>query len=149
MIDKRRRPMWFRSISLASLALGAAGCADELGPVSMAVAPVKGVVTNGRIPVRNGWIEFIPIDGTVGNPYSARIREDGSFEAARVAVGMNLIRMAHVSLGSNVAERVFGAYHSPIHRVIAPQSTEPLVINLIDESVRHRMRPPASAGDAQ
>lgn len=155
MIDKRRRQLRFRSITLVLLAFGAVGCSDELGPEPLAVARIKGVVTNGRLPVCNGWIEFIPVDGTVGNVYSARIHDDGSFDAARVAVGINLIRMAHVSLGSNVAERVFGAYHSPIRRVIAPQLTEPIVIDLVDESVRYKMRspapnsPPSKAGDPQ
>jgi hypothetical protein len=156
MIDKRRQHSWFRLITLATLALAQAGCADELGPEPMAVVRVTGMVSNGRSPVRNGWIEFIPLDGTVGNPYSARIREDGSFVADRVSVGLNLIRLAHVSLGSNDAERMLGAYHSPIRRVISARSTKPLNINVFDEILQSKTHPPGrpnspprEAGDPQ
>ena len=94
--------------------------------------------------MRNGWIEFIPVDGTIGNPFSAKIHEDGSFEADRVAVGVNLIRLGNTSLSSKKAERLFGAYHSPIRRIIPARSTEPIVINVFDEAVRFKMRPPGS-----
>ena len=78
------------------------------------------------------------MDGTVGKLRSARIRSDGSFEADRVAVGINLIRLANAPLGSVGAERLFGSYHSPIRRTIPDSSTEPLVIDVVDEAIPSR-----------
>jgi hypothetical protein len=140
MIDTPRCHSWFRSLVLAALALAASGCSEELGPERMVVARVKGVVTYGRFPVRRGWIEFVPVDGTIGDLCSARIHEDGSFEADHVAVGVNLIRLANVPLGSSDVERLFAAYHSPIRRRILPQPTEPIKVDVFDETVHYKMR---------
>ena len=63
------------------------GCSEELGPEHMPVARVKGFVKEGVRPVSEGWIEFIPVDGTVGNLCSARLHADGSFEAEHVRGG--------------------------------------------------------------
>src|SRR5947209_4945853 len=81
-----------RSALLIGAALLPVGCSEELGPVPMPVARVHGVVTEGHRPVAGGWIEFMPVDGTVGNLRSARLEPDGSFAADRVAVGVNAIR---------------------------------------------------------
>lgn len=140
MIDKARRQWWLRSLMLAAPFIVASGCTEELGPERMEVARVKGFVTNGRLPVRSGWIEFIPVDGTVGNPCSARIHEDGSFDAPHVAVGTDLIRLAHVSLRSVDAERLFGAYHSPIRRVIPQKPTDPILVDVVQETIRYNVR---------
>ncbi|HKI20908.1 MAG TPA: hypothetical protein VKA15_23655, partial [Isosphaeraceae bacterium] len=61
---------------------------------------VRGVVTEGRRPVGGGWIEFVPVDGTIGKLRSARLNADGSFEAKGVAVGVNLVRIVSARIES-------------------------------------------------
>src|SRR5207253_905083 len=84
-----------RALLILSLGLLVTGCSEELGPVPMRVSRVRGVVREGSRPVSGGWIEFFPVDGTIGNLRSARLRADGSFDADGVAVGVNLIRLVN------------------------------------------------------
>jgi hypothetical protein len=135
MFDKRQRLSWLHSIALAWLAFGLPGCSEELGPERLIVTHVKGIVSHGKTPVSGGWVEFLPVEGTVGKLRSARIRSDGSFEAERVPVGLNLIRLANAPLGSIGAERLFGSYRSPIRRNVLAHSTQPLVIDVVDETI--------------
>src|SRR5271166_5362914 len=130
MFDNRRWLSWLRLIALAWLAVGSLGCSQELGPERMIVTRVKGFVREGRSAVSAGWIEFLPVEGTVGNLCAAKIGKDGSFDAEHVAVGVNLIRLANAPLGSQNAERLFGSYQSPIRRTVLPQPTEPVVIDV-------------------
>ena len=78
------------------------------------------------MPVTRGWIEFVPVDGTVGRMRSAPLLADGTFHATKVPVGLNLVRLVNVDydpkvLGpmANDLRRVFGAFTSPIRRKIA------------------------------
>jgi hypothetical protein len=135
MFDKRRRLSWLHSIALVGLAAGSPGCSEELGPERMLVTRVTGVVRHGQSPVSAGWIEFMPVDGTVGKLRSAKIRNDGKFEVDRVPVGLNLIRLANAPLGSVGAEQLFGSYRSPIRRTVSAQSTAPIVIDVRDEAI--------------
>ena len=64
-----------------------AGCSEELGPEPMPSASVAGRVVRGGDPIGRGWVEFLPVDGTVGRLRSARIGPDGRFRADGVAVG--------------------------------------------------------------
>ena len=83
---KRRRPeahLVLVLLSLCSLAPTVTGCGKVLGPERMPVASVSGVVREGRRPVGGGWIEFIPVDGTIGNQRSARLHADGSYRGKR------------------------------------------------------------------
>jgi hypothetical protein len=122
------------------------GCSEELGPEKMPVARVTGSVTEGTRPVTTGWVEFIPVDGTVGNLSSARIRPDGSFESSHVAVGVNLIRLVNAPLSSPGARQVFGGFTSPIRRTISAESTAPVTIDILDESIRVRSAQAAGSG---
>jgi hypothetical protein len=124
-----------RTFALALLALASSGCSEELGPELMPVTRVQGVVKEGRRPVSGGWIEFFPVDGTVGNLRSARLNSDGTFETDRVPIGLNLIRLVNVPFSTPGARQVFGAYTSPIRRKIPAESTEPVVIDILDELV--------------
>jgi len=137
MIDIRRLVFWLRPVALAGLALALSGCANALGPERMPVTRVKGRVTEGGRPVRGGWIEFFPVDGTVGNLRSARLNADGTFEADHVAVGLNLIRLVNTDLKHPDAARLFGAYTSPIRRTIPERPGDPLAIELVDEATRY------------
>jgi hypothetical protein len=102
----------------------------------MPVTRVKGSVSERGQAVRGGWIEFFPVDGGIGNIRAARLRADGSFDADRVAVGLNLIRLVNTDIHHADAARLFGSYQSPIRRTISAQSNEPLVIELVDEATR-------------
>jgi hypothetical protein len=146
MTDKCRRVAWLCSISAALLPLCLSGCSHVFGPEQMTVTRVTGSVKNNGAPIKRGWIEFVPIDGTVGKICSGKIRADGSFEVAHVPVGMNLIRLANVPLGSAVAEQLFGSYHSPIRRVVREHATEPVVIEVLEERIRYRLSKSQGAG---
>ncbi len=137
MIDKRLVVFWLRRFLFAWLSLGLSGCGEELGPERLPVTRVNGSVTEGGRALRGGWIEFLPIDGTVGNLRSARLNEDGSFEADHVAVGLNVIRLVHTSIQSPQLATVFGRFDlSPIRRTITVRSAGPIVIEL-REAAQH------------
>jgi hypothetical protein len=97
---------------------------------------VEGVVREGRRPVARGWIEFFPVDGTIGKLRSARLRSDGSFEAEQVAVGVNLIRLVNAPFESPGAVGLFDQYSSPIRRRIPERSGQPLAIDLVEEMIQ-------------
>src|SRR5213082_863800 len=126
MIERCRLLTMPRTLLIVGLGLFSAGCSEELGPVPLRVARVQGVVREGGRPVSGGWIEFFPVDGTVGNLRSARLHPDGSFEVDRVAVGTNLIRLVNAPIGLPELSRLFSSYHSPIRRVITEQPGEPM-----------------------
>jgi hypothetical protein len=124
------------SVAAVIVALGLAGCSEELDPELMPVTRVKGSVTEDRRPLSHGWIEFMPVGGTVGNLRSAVIRSDGSFDADGVAVGQNLIRV--VNAGISPGFGIFATYLSPIRRLIPGSPLEPMRIELVDEAIRFR-----------
>jgi hypothetical protein len=128
----------FRTLAGAGLVLLLTACSEELHPVHFRSTVVKGVVREGTRPVSRGWIEFFPVDGTVGNLRSARLNGDGSFEATGVAVGENLIRFEYAAIETPGAAQLFRSYGSPIRRVITDQPSAPLDIDLVDEAIRFR-----------
>jgi hypothetical protein len=140
-IVDRRRPAWRPAVLfLGTLALLPGGCSEELGPFLPPVTQVKGRVTEGGRPITGGWVEFFPLDGCVGNLRSARLRPDGSFEADKVAVGFNLIRLVNTNISSVPARMIvphaFNQYTSPIRRTIPSQLAAPLLIDVFDEAVQ-------------
>jgi hypothetical protein len=118
-------------------ALLSSGCEEELGPVPMPVTRVQGVIRQGDRPVTGGWIEFIPVERTVGNLRSARIQPDGRFDAKGVAVGKNAIRLVNTRMESSLFVQLFSPFTSPIRRVITEQPSDRLDINLVEEAVRY------------
>jgi hypothetical protein len=140
MGDHRR--YWILGLGLASVCLP--GCSEELGPAVRKTARVSGVVRRGPAPVRGGWIEFCPIDGTVGNLRSAPIAPDGTFTADGVAVGRNLVGLAGVPGLDHGERRFFDTLSSPIRRTIPPSPSAPLDVDLIQEVVRARSGSPDS-----
>jgi hypothetical protein len=133
-VQSARRGIGFALLlGVASLV---AGCTEELGPVSMPVTRVQGIVREGDRPVSGGWIEFIPTDGAVGNLRSARLQADGKFDADGVAVGVNAIRLVNARIGTVPVQRNFASLQSIIRRTIKTQSADPLDINLVEEARR-------------
>jgi hypothetical protein len=135
--------------ALVSILLGliSSGCTEELGPERFPTARVCGVVVEGGRPVAGGWIEFIPVEETVGNIRSACIQPDGSFQADKVAIGENAIRLVNAPIQLRCGSQLFGQFSTPIRRVIPPQPDGPLKIDLLEEAVRYqsaRSRPTES-----
>jgi hypothetical protein len=136
MIDKRRLVFWLRPFALFWLGVGLSGCSRILGPERMPVTRVWGKVTQAGHPVGGGWIEFLPTDGTVGDLRSARLKHDGTFDADRVAVGLNVIRLVNTSIEARGAAKLFGEYTSPIRRTIPERPDGALTIDIVDEAAR-------------
>ena len=137
-MNKARLPRWLCPFGLCWLCyLLLPGCRDALGPERMPVATVDGRVTEKGRPVSKGWIEFVPVDGTVGRLRSARLRRDGTFHATSVPVGLNLIRLVDADIDPR-ARRVFGAFNSPIRRRISEHPDKSIEIDIIDEAVKFK-----------
>jgi hypothetical protein len=133
------RRYWKSRLAGLALVWLAPGCREELGPVQFPTTRVTGVVREGERPVGGGWVEFLPVDGTVGNLRSAPIRRDGSFEADRVAVGTYQVGLVAAPVGSLLAQR----FH-PIRRAIPAGTSTTLTIDLIEEAIHQQPAPPSN-----
>ena len=127
------------------LGLLAPGCSEELGPERFPTTRVAGIVVEGGHPIAGGWIEFIPTDGTVGNIRSARIGRGGSFQADRVAIGENVIRLVNAPINMPGGEKLFGQFSSPVRRKIPLEPDGRLAIDLLEEAVRYQATRPRPA----
>ncbi len=121
----------------AAIVVLAAGCFEELGPEPMRTTRVSGVVRVGDRPVGGGWIEFIPVEGTVGNMRTAPLASDGTFVATRVAVGINIIGLAHAPIALP-GGRLFETFQSPIRRDIPAGPSTHLSLDLLAELFRRQ-----------
>lgn len=134
-----REPYWNLALALGLFVCG--GCSEELGPERFETTRVSGRLAAGGQPVGRGWVEFLPIGGTVGKPRSAPLGTDGRFSIDGVAVGWNRIGV----VGAPLAPGVSGMFHpftSPIRRRItsAAPSFE-LDLDLATEARRLRPKP--------
>jgi hypothetical protein len=126
-------------VLVAVVGLLLAGCSEELGPEAMPTARVEGVVRVAGEPVRAGWVEFPPVEGTVGNLRSARIGPEGRFAVDGVAVGevavgfVNLTTPPIRSASGPVNLSMFNGGQSPIRRRIRA-GTNNLVLDLAEEA---------------
>src|SRR4051812_41549918 len=100
------------------LALGASGCGEELGPERFPTTRVSGSLTEGGRPLSSGWIEFIPVEGTVGNLRSGWIQPDGSFNVDGVAIGENAVRLVFAGIRIRGGDQLFGQFGTPIRKRI-------------------------------
>jgi hypothetical protein len=125
-----------RLIPLLLAAMAAVGCREELGPESMPVASASGQVTRAGTPLRGGWVEFAPVEGTVGTLASARIGPDGSYKAQRVPVGTLGVRV--VGARPESGEARFLSQGHLIRRRVPPEGADNLDIDLAVEAVRLR-----------
>jgi hypothetical protein len=123
----------------ASLALLAFGCADELRPERMVDSAVSGHLRMGGKPAGPCWLEFLPVEGTVGLLRSAQVRPDGTFHAGGVAVGNVAIRvvgLVPVRSGDPRLDRFLALAGQVyiIRRTVPPGGAPALDIDLADEA---------------
>lgn len=116
--------------------LGIWGCGEELGPVRRETNWVRGRVLERGEPLGGGWIEFLPVEGTVGNLRSAPIGKDGRFVADGVAVGVNLVGFVGAPIQIPGGRRFFDSLGTPVRRRISGGGAVDLTIDLYDEFLR-------------
>lgn len=125
-----------------ALAAGVTGCGQPLGPPErFPTTTVTGVVVEAGQPVGGGWIELIPVDGTVGDQRSARLARDGTFRADHVAIGEVGIRLVNAPIRIPQGWR-FGQFSSPIRRKTSGRPAGPIRIDLMDEMVLFQANQP-------
>jgi hypothetical protein len=136
-----RGRLWTQTLLIASVpTVIFTGCREELGPEHFATTSVSGVVVEGGRPIARGWIEFIPVEATVGNIRSARIESDGTFQADRVAIGENAIRLVSAPIELRGGAQLFGQFSTPLRRRIPQEPSGPLKIDLLEEAVRYQVK---------
>jgi len=126
------------SLATTLLAL-LSGCGGAFGPEQFKTARIEGAVRIAKEPLRGGFIEFSPIDGTVGIMRSAPIQPDGTFVVDRVAVGVNAIAI----VGESLPRRLSGICDplgSQIHRTVADAQATKIEIDLLAEEASVQLR---------
>lgn len=136
------KPLGTSTLFFAVSALCLCGCAEELGPEKMVTTRVSGVVLEAGRPVTGGWIEFIPVDGTVGKMRSAPLNKDGTFEADKVPVGVNRIGLVGSPVKMPGWRRFFDSLNSVIRKPIPAQPVSGLKIDLYEELARFQSEMP-------
>jgi hypothetical protein len=128
-----------RSLASATLAgcLAFIGCGEELGPEVIPDTSASGVVLLSGRPVDRGWVEFQPVDGTLGDITSARLRPDGTFRFDRAPVGEVSVRLIDAPLGSTGAGWIF-RNNSPIRRATQSPPGPPMTIEVVEELMRYQ-----------
>lgn len=134
--------------TLLSLMFGIAtigGCGEELGPEPMTTTSVDGSVRVQGRPFGPCWLEFTPIEGTVGLLRSARVDADGTFHASGVPVGrvaMRVVGFSGAGTGDPGLDRFisFAGQVYIIRRDIPRTPSAPLDIDLASEAVAFARR---------
>jgi hypothetical protein len=112
------------------------GCREELGPEPMPTATVSGRIHVAGAPIGGGWVEFLPVEGTVGLMRSAPLALDGTFRADKVPVGRVLIRLEHPKVIPTVMESLPPL--APPRREIRGPCMLDLDLDLAEEARRAR-----------
>jgi hypothetical protein len=133
------------AIGLVTLVLLTAGCGDTFGPERMPTTSVTGRIHIRGQPVRGGWVEFLPVGGTVGRLRSAAVGADGRFAADRVPIGRVAICLVGSPLGPTGDPALDGFLSElrrryAIERVIPDRPAEPIDIDLAVEAKRAASR---------
>ncbi len=96
---------------------------------------MRGYIHAADKPVAGGWVEFLPIDGTVGNFRVAPIDRAGRFEIDGVGVGRHVVGLAHTDLEQPFAS-LFDTFRTPVRRVIPAGDLYDLDLDLVAEATR-------------
>lgn len=127
------RVMWL------AVCLTASGCSEELGPERIPTTTVSGVVTLAGRPVTQGWVEFQPYDGALGDPTSARIGSDGGFRFPHAPVGKVVVRLYDVPMESRKAIWLLRTA-AVIRRETTSPEGPPMTIDVAEELYRYQSR---------
>lgn len=76
------------------VAAALAGCDDALRRKPDKTTTIRGRILLDGQPLPIGWLEMVPIDGTLGTLRSAPVLPDGSFSAAGVPIGRLAVLLA-------------------------------------------------------
>ena len=118
-------------VAIGGIVLLLSACTEEWGSEVMPTGEVAGRVHRSGEPLTRGWLEFMPVDGTVGRLRSARIERDGTFQADSVPIGRVAIRMVGADLPG--AEFLLFSQLYLIRRDIGDSGTTTLEIDLAEE----------------
>jgi len=132
----RRTQSKILGAALTLLMVSNLGCREELGAESFSTAPVEGTLRLNGQPVESGWVEFLPIDGAVGIPCSARLGPGGHFRAPEVAVGWNQVGISNAPIGRDLLH-LFHPLGSPIRREVPTEGSK-IELELLEEAVKAR-----------
>ncbi|MFO0957225.1 MAG: hypothetical protein U0800_07120 [Isosphaeraceae bacterium] len=119
------------------IAMALAGCGRMTAPVPRETADVRGRLLAGGTPIGRGWVQFWPVEGTVGNMRAAPLEADGSFRMTRAPVGRVVVLVtpaAPIDGGDRYrAARIARAqgFDSPIRLTIGNPPADPLNIDLL------------------
>jgi hypothetical protein len=105
-------------------------------------------VHEGNRPLESGWIEFIPVDGGLGDLRSAWIRQGGHFEVERLGLGPHVVRIVGAPIQIPGGLSLFGTFMSPIRREIKAKPDEPIDVDVLEEAVRYQAQA-TSPGSSQ
>ena len=122
---------------LLTACLAVAGCSEELGPERIPRTVAEGVVRFSGRPLDRGWVELQPLDGTLGDICSTRIRPDGSFRFDRAPVGKVAVRLVDVPIELPQAVWIL-RNGSPIRRETVLPPGPPMIIDVYEELVRYQ-----------
>ncbi len=127
-------------VAIAILVMTLPGCGRALGPERSETASVQGRVHLRETPIALGWVEFVPIEGTIGRLRSAKLRADGTFAATEIPVGRVAIRLAGPPLPRTgepgIDNFLFMCRRQPlIHKSIPRSGIGDMEINLRDEAI--------------
>jgi hypothetical protein len=89
---------------------------------------VEGRVHRSGVPLNEGWLELMPVDGTIGRLRSIRIGPDGRFQAHGVPIGEVAIRISGGAI-SRTSDAMFSRIYA-IRRAIAADGPTRLDLDL-------------------
>jgi hypothetical protein len=108
-----------RTIRVAFLIAALTGCGEEVRATRPpATVQVSGRVRDGARPVAGGWVEFLPVDGTVGHLRSAPLDQDGVFRLAGLGIGRHAVRLVHRN--PVAIDPMFQQFTSPLRVDVTP-----------------------------
>ena len=139
-----RPPTWI-PLLLVVLLTQLCGCRNAFGPEQPPTTSVSGRVHLGEIPLTQGWVEMVPVDGTLGRLCSAAISSDGTFSAVHVPVGRIGVRLAGPrppSTNDRIVEQFvnYARQQSMIRLEIKADANPPLDLDLRREAQGWRDR---------
>ncbi len=132
---------------MASL-LFLAGCGRACGPEVFPTTLIRGRIHLDDRPIGPGWLEIVPIEGTLGRLCSAPLAKDGTFSATKVPVGRVAIRLVVPPLqrtgDSRMDQFLFQARRMAlIHRTVAASNDARLDLDLRAEMAEFERRYPS------